>query len=301
MRLATHLADDGSRIGSVESDRLVDLADAIVAELGPEAGRSARSDMAALLQAGEADLADLLGRIARRGGPSVASPRLLAPVPRPGTIIGVGRNYGAHAAEGGLGRQEKPRLFAKLPGSVIGPGAPIARPRGVEKLDWEAELAVVIGRTMRDVEEDEALGFVAGYTVLNDVSAREYQFDMSPPQTSFAKSMDTFTPMGPHLVTADALDPSDLLLTCDVNGERMQEGRTSDMIFHVATLLSYVSRFVTLRPGDVIATGTPAGVGHFRDPPRYLVPGDSVTAAVEGIGELTNPVVDHDARPAGGA
>ena len=219
--------------------------------------------------------------------------RLLAPVPHPDKILGVGRNYGAHAAEGGLQRQEQPRIFAKLGNSVIGPDAPIIRPKGIVKLDWEVELAAVIGRRMRAIAERDALAHVAGYTILNDISARELQFDVSPPQTTFAKSMDGFTPMGPVLVTADEFgDPQDVGLRCFVNGALMQEGNTRDMIFSIANILSYLSRFMTLEPGDIIATGTPAGVGHFRSPPVYLQPGDVVRLEIDRIGVLENCVVE---------
>jgi 2-keto-4-pentenoate hydratase/2-oxohepta-3-ene-1,7-dioic acid hydratase in catechol pathway len=186
-------------------------------------------------------------------------------------------------------------MLAKVPSSVIGPGAPIPRPARVTKLDWEVELAVVIGRVMKDVSEADALDHVAGYTILNDVSAREFQFDVSPPQTTFAKSMDGFTPMGPVLVTRDELtNPGDLELRCWVNGDLMQEGSTHDLIFPVPYILSFITRYVTLEPGDVVATGTPAGVGHFRTPPIYLKPGDLVRMEIPGIGVLENPVTGSD-------
>ena len=285
MRLVTYDAGDGPRIGAMREGALVDLADAV------GGGARVPTDMGAFLAMAGNEFGLFTEAVARHDGPLVEDARLLAPVPRPGAIVGVGRNYGAHADEGGLGRQERPRLFAKLPGSVTGPGAPIVRPTGVAKLDWEAELAVVVGRTMRDVPEADALAHVAGYTILNDVSAREYQFDLAPPQTTFAKSMDSFTPMGPELVTVDSFDAADVGLRCWIDGALMQEGRTSDMIFPPAVVLSYVSRFVTLRPGDVVATGTPAGVGHFRDPPVYLRPGNTVRIEIDGLGELENPVV----------
>jgi acylpyruvate hydrolase len=155
------------------------------------------------------------------------------------------------------------------------------------------ELAAVIGRRMNDVAEADALAHVAGYTILNDVSARELQFDVTPPQTTFAKSMDGFTPIGPVLVTADEFgDPQDAGLRCFVNGETMQEGNTRDMIFSVATILSYLSHFMTLEPGDIVATGTPAGVGHFRKPPVYLRPGDVVRLEIDRIGALENRIVE---------
>ncbi|SMF55487.1 2-keto-4-pentenoate hydratase/2-oxohepta-3-ene-1,7-dioic acid hydratase (catechol pathway) [Tistlia consotensis] len=282
MKLVTYEAAGRIRVGLLNAGQVVDLADL----LDP-----APADMLALLQGGLERLRAVAAEALPEGEP-LAAVRLLAPVPRPGKVIGVGRNYGAHAAEGGLEAQEQPRLFTKVPSSVVGPGAAIEKPAAVTRLDWEAELAVVVGRTMRDVPEAEALDFVAGYTLLNDVSAREFQFDVKPPQTSFAKSMDGFCPMGPCLVTADEIpDPGHLQVRCRVNGKVMQDGNTHDMIFPVPTVLSYVSRYLTLEPGDVIATGTPEGVGVFRKPPVYLVPGDRVEVEIPGIGVLENPVV----------
>ncbi|MGE0724653.1 MAG: fumarylacetoacetate hydrolase family protein [Alphaproteobacteria bacterium] len=282
MKLVTYLGAESPRIGLLHGGAVVDAEEA--------AGRPLPRDMTALLAAGIGPLRAALDRPLPSGIP-VRSARLLAPVPRPGKIIGVGRNYGAHAAEAGLAAQEKPRLFAKVVSSVIGPGAPIPKPAAVEKLDWEVELAVVIARPMRDVPAERALDFVAGYTVLNDVSAREFQFDVSPPQTSFAKSMDGFCPMGPCLVTADEIpDPQRLDLRCWVNGVLMQDGNTADMIFPTPAILAHVSRYMTLEPGDVIATGTPEGVGAFRKPPVYLRPGDRIRMEIPEIGVLENTV-----------
>jgi len=216
------------------------------------------------------------------------------PVDRPRTIVGVGRNYGAHADEGGLERQAKPRLFDKFASSVIGHGDKIPRPVGVRKLDWEAEVGVVIARPARSVSREKALDHVAGYLPLNDITAREFQFDVSPGQTSFAKSMDGFCPIGPTLLVAsDEVDPADFAVRAFVNGEKMQDGHTSDLIFDIAYLISYTSQYVTLMPGDIIATGTPAGVGHFRKPPVYLQPGDTVAVEIEGIGRLENIVTER--------
>lgn len=154
-------------------------------------------------------------------------------------------------------------------------------------MDFEAELAVVMGGYGKDIPESEALSRVAGYTVLNDLSAREFQFDISPAQTTFAKSMDGFTPMGPWLVTRDEVaDPQTLDVSCWLNGVAMQHGHTADMLFPVATLIAYVSRFMTLEPGDVIATGTPAGIGAFRTPPVYLQPGDHLRFEVSQVGSM---------------
>lgn len=287
MKLVTYDHAAGPRTGLVQDGRVVDTA-----ELG-----SASTDMLGLLREG----LDGLAAAARRGLPTgrpLDSVRLLAPIPRPGKIVGVGRNYGAHAAEGGLEAQEKPRLFTKVPSSVTGPGGAIEKPAIVTKLDWEAEIAVVVGRPMRDVPEAETLQYVAGYTLLNDVSAREFQFDVKPPQTSFAKSLDGFCPMGPWLVTADEIpDPGNLQVTCRVNGELMQDGNTHDMIFAIPAILSHVSRYMTLEPGDVIATGTPDGVGAFRKPPVFLQPGDRVEIACPAIGSLENVVIERSALP----
>lgn len=286
MQLLSYRAGDGVRIGYRLGEALFDL---------QVASTDIPRDMTAFLAAGLHEDAAIRKLASVPHGEPLDSGRitLLSPVPRPGKVLGVGRNYGAHAAEGGLARQEQPRMFAKVASSIIGHGAPIPRPRGIARLDWEVELAAVIGRRMKDVAEANALAHVAGYTILNDVSARELQFDMMPPQTTFAKSMDGFTPIGPVMVTADELgDPQDLGLRCLVNGAVMQEGSTHDMIFSVAYILSYVSRFMTLEPGDIVATGTPAGVGHFRSPPVYLKPGDTVRMEIDRIGVLENPVVE---------
>lgn len=222
---------------------------------------------------------------------SLAQVELYAPVPRPGKIIGVGRNYADHAKETGVSPFEKPRIIFKMPSSVCAAGAPVARPTDVTKMDFEAELAVVIGSYGRNVPESEALTLVAGYTVLNDLSAREFQFDINPAQTTFAKSMDGFCPMGPWLVTRDEIqDPQQLDVSCWLNGERMQHANTRDMLFPVATLIAYVSRFMTLEPGDVITTGTPAGIGAFRSPPVYLQPGDRLRMEVAGVGAIEHVI-----------
>jgi 2-keto-4-pentenoate hydratase/2-oxohepta-3-ene-1,7-dioic acid hydratase in catechol pathway len=254
--------------------------------------------MLRLLHAGGAGLAQVarhVDAVVRDGAlaqcPYLESLQLLAPVPRPGKIIGVGRNYAEHVKEIGATAQEQPRLFTKVPSSVVGPGSVIKRPAGVSKLDFEAELAVVIGAVASNVDRARALDSVAGYTVLNDLSAREFQLDVSPPQTSLAKSMDGFCPMGPWLVTRDEIpDPQALEIACDVNGQPMQRGRTADMIFTVERLIEYISRFMTLEPGDVIASGTPAGVGAFRKPPVWLAPGDQIRLEISRIGVLEHSI-----------
>lgn len=249
------------------------------------------------LQSGRDALPALAAHVKALAGKSTASlaelqdVELLAPVPRPGKIIGVGRNYADHAKETGVQPFEVPRIIFKMPSSVAAPGAPVARPAGVTKMDFESELAVVIGRYGKDVPEGEALAFVGGYTVLNDLSAREFQFDVSPAQTTFAKSMDGFAPMGPWLVTPDEIaDPQALDVCCWLNGQPMQHGHTADMLFPVAHLIAYISRFLTLEPGDVITTGTPAGIGAFRQPPVYLQPGDELRLEVSQVGAMTHRI-----------
>jgi 2-keto-4-pentenoate hydratase/2-oxohepta-3-ene-1,7-dioic acid hydratase in catechol pathway len=215
---------------------------------------------------------------------------LLAPLV-PGKILGVGRNYGAHAAEVGGPKMEAPRIFLKPSSSVCGPGTLVRIPPAVTKPDWEVELAVIIGREASCVMESQALDHVAGYTILNDVSAREFQFDQPLPMTSFAKGLDDFCPIGPWIVTADEFgEPWQVGLQCHLNGELVQEGNTRDLIFSVAALIAYLSRYMTLRVGDVIATGTPSGSGHFRKPPRYLRSGDRMALSIEGIGVLEHGI-----------
>jgi 2-keto-4-pentenoate hydratase/2-oxohepta-3-ene-1,7-dioic acid hydratase in catechol pathway len=246
-------------------------------------------DEAAMVAAGRA-----LAFAARAENASLRRPlaavRLLAPL-KPGKILGVGRNYGDHAKEVGGPRLEMPRIFLKPTSSVVGPGAAVRIPPAVTKPDWEAELGVVIGRRARDVTENAALDHVAGYTVLDDVSAREFQFDVPLAMTSFAKGMDGFCPMGPWIATADEVgEPWALDVRCWLNGEEVQHGNTRDLIFPVPALIAFLSRYMTLEPGDVIATGTPAGVGHFRDPPRYLRPGDRLRMEVERVGVLEHSI-----------
>ncbi|HEU5204056.1 MAG TPA: fumarylacetoacetate hydrolase family protein [Candidatus Limnocylindrales bacterium] len=211
------------------------------------------------------------------------------PIETPGKIIAVGRNYRAHVAEEDATLPSDPLLFAKLPSAVIRDGAAISWSASLTcQVDYEAELAVVIGRRARDVPAEHALEFVLGYTCLNDVSARDLQ--ARDGQWTRAKSLDTFCPLGPWLVTADEIaDPGALRISCRVNGAVRQDASTSDLVFGVGELLAYCSRSFTLEPGDIIATGTPGGVGAFRDPPVFLADGDVVEVEIERIGILRNP------------
>jgi len=293
------------RTGAVVDGRVFDIGDFIASlpietecaealarrGVAPPAGGMLR-----LLYAGAGAIAMVAGELeslARGGAASrpLGETVLLAPVPRPGKIVAVGRNYADHAKETGVDPFEQPRIIAKLPSCVTGPGSVVVRPQAVTKLDFEVELAVIIGAFAANVPRARALDCVAGYSVLNDVSAREFQFDVSPPQTTFAKSMDGFCPMGPWLVTRNEIpDPQALEVACYVNGERMQHGHTHDMIFPVDRLIEYISGFMTLEPGDVIATGTPAGVGAFRKPPVWLAPGDRVRLEISKIGTLEHSI-----------
>jgi 2-keto-4-pentenoate hydratase/2-oxohepta-3-ene-1,7-dioic acid hydratase in catechol pathway len=211
------------------------------------------------------------------------------PIERPGKIVCVGMNYRDHAAESGLEVPSRPVLFAKWPNGLIGPGEPIVLPAGCDQVDYEAELGVVIGARARRLDAAEALEAVAGYVCVNDVSARDLQFEDG--QWTRAKSLDTFCPVGPRLVGTDELpDPQRLRIRCLVNGEALQDSSTEHMVFSVAEIVAFISETITLEPGDLIATGTPAGVGFTREPPIFLRPGDEVTVDIEGIGALTNPV-----------
>jgi 2-keto-4-pentenoate hydratase/2-oxohepta-3-ene-1,7-dioic acid hydratase in catechol pathway len=237
-----------------------------------------------VLPAAERDAALAPGDAAPEDAPE------LAPL-RPAAIVCIGLNYADHVRESGMETPKSPLVFAKLPQSVVGPGEAIEISGGPsEQVDWEVELAVVIGTTARDVPAERALEHVFGYTVANDVSARDLQF--SDGQWVRAKSLDTFCPLGPAVVSRDAIaDPQGLALRTRVNGELVQDSSTSEMIFGVAELIAFCSRSFTLRPGDVLLTGTPWGCGAFMDPPRFLAPGDAVETEVEGIGVLRNPVV----------
>src|SRR5215218_676349 len=220
----------------------------------------------------------------------LAEARLHAPVAGPEKIIGIGLNYEDHASETGADIPEKPIVFAKYPNTVIGPGETITIPPITKQADYEAELAVIIGRTARNVSESEALDHVFGYTNANDVSARDLQFSEGG-QWTRSKSIDTFCPTGPYIATRDEIpDPHNLYIRAILNGEVVQDGTTSKMIFSVAELVSFLSQGMTLVPGDVIVTGTPPGVGTARHPQVWLKAGDEVTIEIEGLGSLTNPV-----------
>ncbi len=249
--------------------------------------------------AGSGSLLDALGLSARdlaslreetRDPIGLEEVRLLAPVPHPPQFMGVGLNYKDHAAESGLTLPESPVTFGFLPSAVTNPGDPIEIPAFTDEVDWEVELGIVIGTGGREIPESEAMDRVAGYVLINDVSARDIQIEDG--QWSRAKSFDKFKPMGPWVTTVDELGAADnLAIMLWVNGELKQSSVTSEMVFSVPYLVSFLSRSITLHTGAVISTGTPPGVGFTRDPQEYLQPGYSVTMEIEGIGRMTNPVV----------
>ena len=215
--------------------------------------------------------------------------RLLAPVPRPRKVLCIGLNYKDHAAESKMDIPERPLLFSKFSSCVVGPGAPVELPPDSEKIDYEAELGVVIGRRARKVPEERGFDHVLGYVNFNDVSARDFQF--ADGQWQRGKSCDTFAPFGPYLATTDEIrDPHRLRIRFRLNGETLQDSNTDQLIFGIPALIAHLSRAFTLEPGDVIATGTPPGVGFARKPPIWVKAGDKMEVEIEGLGVLENPV-----------
>lgn len=284
MRLYTYEADGTARVGAEKDGGLADLG-----ELFPS--------MIDLIQHGEAGLS--AARQARETGrPSVplAAARLLAPIPRPGKILCSGLNYHSHIGENPAAKfLEDPRFFAKMPSVVIGPGEPIRHPGTEYQVDYEVELAVVIGKTMVRPAPEAVMSHIFGYTIFHDVSARYIQFKDN--NETMGKNFDTFAPMGPCIVTADEIpDPRPLQLRLWLNGELMQDGTNEDWIFPLPRLLSWLSNAMTMEPGDVVTTGTPAGVGFFRRPPRFLKPGDVCALEIDRIGRLENPVAARQPR-----
>jgi 5-carboxymethyl-2-hydroxymuconate isomerase len=262
------VVEDG-RVAPLEIDGIATLDDLIAAGKGAwEEARAAATERGEPLRPGALD----------------------APLRRPSKIACVGLNYHDHCRETGMEPPERPLIFAKFASALSGPDDPLEWPDDLTKqVDWEAELAVVIGRRLSHADPDQALGGVFGYTAANDVSARDLQF--ADQQWVRAKSIDTFCPVGPFVVTADEFgDPQDKRVASRVNGEPMQDSSTAEMIFPVAEIVSFLSHACTLEPGDLILTGTPWGVGGFRDPPVFLKPGDTVEVEVEGVGVLSNHV-----------
>jgi acylpyruvate hydrolase len=314
MRLVTFAHRGRQRVGLLENEQIIDVNRAYAASLERRgeprpcalADAIVPAEMIGILEAGERALAairetagsvrEALGsggqtEVLRRDGVvfSLSEVVLKAPIPRPGKLILLGLNYRDHAEETGQKIPEVPTLFAKYNNSVIGPGATILIPRATEQIDYEAEFAFVIGRRGHNIPRERALDYVAGYTIVNDVSARDYQFVTS--QWMVGKTFDTHCPMGPALVLKDEVaDPHALDISLSIAGEVLQKSNTQQLIFKIPETVEYLSQVLTLEPGDVISTGTPSGVGFTRKPPRWLRPGETVRVEIAGLGVLENPV-----------
>lgn len=277
MRIARHLMNGQPALAAVTDDGLVSLT-------------GGHTDLPALLEAVDGDLAAAVESMATGPVMPTEEATLLSPVGRPPAILAVGLNYRAHAQEGGREPPTVPIIFNKHHHCIVGPGEPIHIPAAApDMVDYEGELAVVIGRSARAVSAADAPAHIAGYTIMNDVSVRDWQ--RASPTMTMGKSWDTHGPCGPWMVTADSLDPHSCRLVTEVNGEVRQDANTDDLIFDCFTLVEHLSTAFTLEPGTIISTGTPAGVGLFYDPPRLLSAGDEVSIAIEGIGTLSNPVI----------
>jgi 2,4-didehydro-3-deoxy-L-rhamnonate hydrolase len=281
MKLYTCEINGATSIGAERDGRLIDIS------------VTGAGNMLRLMQRGEEGLAH-----ARRllSAPALTSysfdeVKLLAPIPRPGKILCSGINYIGHKKENpNATMPDEPFFFSKLPTAVIGPGAPIVLPPQSKQVDYEVEFAVVIGKQMKNTPEAEVMNAIFGYTILHDVSARDVQFKDN--QITLGKNFDTFSPMGPCVVTADEMPkPDNCGLRTLLNGNVMQNGTTAEWVFSLPRMLSFLSRVMTLEPGDVVSTGTPAGTGFFRNPQVFLQAGDIVRLEIDGIGVLENPVV----------
>jgi 2-keto-4-pentenoate hydratase/2-oxohepta-3-ene-1,7-dioic acid hydratase in catechol pathway len=281
MRIVTFLRDGASRPGAVAGDQIVDLSGlgfSSVLELiesGPEGLNKAK---------------DLLANAPADKKTPLSGAKLLAPIPTPRKLLCVGLNYLDHAKESNAEIPNVPTIFNKFATAVVAPGENIVLPKVSTSPDYEGEFAFVIGRGGRHIQADDWRDHVFGYTIVNDVSARDYQ--RATTQWLMGKTFDTFAPMGPWIVTADEIaDPHGLNVKTEINGEVLQNSNTRELIFKLPVLIAHLSSVFTLQPGDIVSTGTPAGVGFSHNPPRWLRPGDEVVISVEGIGELRNPVV----------
>jgi len=285
MKLMMFEKAGGPALGLVEGDNVIDLA---------AADASLPKDLAALIAAGPAALASVKAAAAKASAKlPLASVKAALPIARPSKFICVGLNYALHAKEGGHPIPTYPSFFIRVPTSLNAAGAPVIRPKVSIQLDYECELTIVIGKGGRHIPEAKALDHVFGYTLFNDVSVRDFQRKTT--QWTPGKNFDATGPLGPWIVTADELPPgaSGLRICTRVNGETMQDSNTSDMIFSTANVVATLSEFMTLEPGDLIATGTPSGVAHARKPPAWMKAGDTVEVEVEKIGVLSNPIVDE--------
>ena len=276
MRLVSYESDRGPRAGVLRGGEVIDAGDAL---------GSGVASMRELLGSGR------VGELSDADGPAtpLADAKLLAPVPDPQKLIGIGLNYARHAAESGAEPPASPTFFAKFANALRPDGATVELPAASETIDYEAEVAFVVGRRAKDVSEAEAIDHLAGYTLMNDLSARDLQF--ATPQWMPGKVFDGAAPCGPAIVTPDEAGPDDGIgIALDLNGERMQEDTTAGLIFSIPQLVAHLSRLMTLEPGDVVATGTPAGVGGARDPSVWLRPGDEVVVSSPQLGELRTTI-----------
>jgi 2-keto-4-pentenoate hydratase/2-oxohepta-3-ene-1,7-dioic acid hydratase in catechol pathway len=274
MRLVTYRGDGGIRAGVLTEGGVLDAAELL------------GSDAVGVRELIATDrLAELSGRIEGSGAEPVPEAELLPPLPDPDKIVCIGLNYRSHAAEAGIDPPEHPTFFAKFRNALASPDGTVELPAASEKVDYEAEVAFVVGRSCKDVDPDQALEAIAGYMLLNDLSARDLQF--ATPQWMPGKVFDGSAPCGPTIVTPDeAGAPDSISFTLDLNGERMQDASTSDLIFSVAELVARLSRWMTLEPGDIVSTGTPSGVGSVRDPRVWLQSGDEIVISSPTLGEL---------------
>ena len=288
MKLVTFHQDGGLRLGALREEN----GKSFITDLN-KANSSLPSDIIAFLEGGDAvrkKAESVLKSIPAASGIPLDSVKLAAPIPRPGKILCIGLNYRDHAAESGMALPEFPTVFTKYSNTVIGTGEAIVIPPATTKPDWEVELGVVIGKTAKNVSEADALNYVGGYVPYHDVSARDYQMRTS--QWTMGKTFDTFGPMGPALTTADEIaDPHNLNIQLSIGGEVLQKSNTSNLYFTINQLIADITTVMTLEPGDLIATGTPGGVGQSRNPPRYLQNGDVVRIEIEKLGVLENPVI----------
>jgi 2-keto-4-pentenoate hydratase/2-oxohepta-3-ene-1,7-dioic acid hydratase in catechol pathway len=283
MRFVSFISDTGFRTAGVRDDMYVDL---------NATDPGVPTSMKRLLAQGERGL-DRARRATEQGQAlDPESVTLAAPVPDPEKIICIGLNYADHAAESGVAIPSEPVVFNKFPTAVCGPGTPIVLPVESQRVDYEAELVIVIGAEARHVSEEKSKRYIAGYTCGNDVSARDWQLEKPGGQWLLGKSFDTFAPIGPILVTSDEVDsPGSLDIRLRLNGQCMQDSNTQQLIFCIEHIVSYISRICTLKPGDIIFTGTPPGVGMARKPPVFLKDGDVIEVEIEGLGVLRNMVV----------
>ena len=284
MRLLTFETEGKTRTGAIFNSQVFDL---------NALNTNIPADMLNFLMGGSATFDAARSVVGKGdGGLDAGDLRVLAPISNPEKVICIGLNYADHAEESGMAVPSEPVVFSKFASSIVGPTDPIEAPPSSTKLDYEVELVVVVGKSGRHISEANAFDHVAGYTIGHDVSARDYQLEKPAGQWTLGKTFDTFAPIGPHIVSKDEIpDPHGLGIRCILNGEKVQDSNTKQLIFRIETLISYLSQVFTLSPGDLIFTGTPPGVGMGRNPQLWLKPGDTVVCEIDGIGRITNSVI----------